>query len=205
MDKPTQIRSLLRSIAGTDRPSFDFRLMEVVGVEGDLCRARIDNLEIPDIRLSSIPGGAENGLLVVPAKGSIILVADISCGNLRELCAIGYSEIESVRFHQGRTTLTADAEGATLECGGSRVRIEDDKVTFNDGGNGGLVKIEALERSLESLKSYCETLGQAVSAGLNAVGAGTAANGAAGAGAFDTAMASASIRIEAMENDKITH
>ena len=132
-------------------------------------------------------------------------MADISCGNLRELCAIGYSEVESVRFHQGKTTLTADAEGATLETGGSRMRIEDDKITFNDGGNGGLVKIEALERSLESLKNYCETLQQAVSAGLNAVGTGTAANGAAGAGAFDTAMASVSIRIEAMENDKIMH
>lgn len=205
MDKPTQIRSLLRSITETDKPSFSFRLMEVVGVDGDLCQARIDNLEIPDIRLSSIPGGAENGLLIVPAKGSIVLVADISCGNLRELCVIGYSEIESIRFHQGKTTLTVDAEGATLETGGSRMHIEDDKVTFNDGDNGGLVKIEALERSLESLKNYCETLQQAVSAGLNAVGAGAAANGAAGAGAFDTAMASVSIRIEAMENDKIMH
>ena len=30
MDKTTQIRSLLRSIAGTDKPSFGFRLMEDV-------------------------------------------------------------------------------------------------------------------------------------------------------------------------------
>ena len=71
MDKPTQIRSLLRSIAGTDRPSFSFRLMEVVGVDGDLCRAKLGDLEIPGIRLSSIDGGSENGLLVVPARGSM--------------------------------------------------------------------------------------------------------------------------------------
>ena len=123
MDKTTQIRSLLRSIAGTDKPSFGFRLMEVVGVEGDLCRAK----------------------------------------------------------------------------------IEDSKVTFNNGDNGGLVKIEALERSLESLKSYCEQLKQAVSSGLNSVGAGTAANGATGATAFETAMSAAAIRIEDLENSKITH
>lgn len=205
MDKTTQIRSLLRSIAGTDKPSFGFRLMEVVGVEGDLCRAKIDDFELPDIRLSSIPSGSENGLLVVPAQGSVILVADLSCGNLRELCAIGYSAVESVRFHQGKTTLTADAEGVTVEVGGSRMRIEDGKVTFNGGDNGGLVKIEALERSLKSLKSYCEQLRRAVASGLDSIGAGTAANGATGAITFNTAMAAAVIRIEEMENDKITH
>lgn len=205
MDKTTQIRSLLRSIAGTDKPSFSFRLMEVVGTDGDLCRAKIDDFEIPGIRLSSIDGGSENGLLVVPAKGSIILVADISCGDLRELCAIGYSEIESIRFHQGKTTIKADAGAVTVEVGGSKLRIEEDRMTLNDGANRGLVKVEDLERSLESIKTYCETLTQAVSSGLNAVGAGTAANGATGATAFDTAMAAASIRIEEMENDKIMH
>ena len=205
MDKPTQIRDLLRSIAGTDKPLFSFRLMEVVGVDGDLCRAKMGDFEIPDIRLSSIDGGSENGLLVVPAKGSIILVADISCGNLRELCTIGYSEIESIRFHQGKTTVTANADGATIEVGGSKLRVEDGRITFNDGANRGLVKAEELKRSLESLKSYCETLKQAISSGLTAVGAGPAANGTTGATAFDTAMAAASIRLEEMENDKVIH
>lgn len=205
MDKSTQIRSLLRSIAGTDKPLFNFRLMEVVGVDGDLCRAKIDDFEIPDIRLSSIDGGSKNGLLVVPAKGSIILVADISCGNLRELYTIGYSEVESIRFHQGKTTVTADAEGATVEVGGSKLRIEGGKMMFNDGANHGLVKVGELKLSLESIKTYCETLKEAVSAGFDAVGIGTAANGTAGAGTFDTVMAAASIRLEELENDKILH
>lgn len=133
MDKTTQIRSLLRAIAGTDRPSFSFRLMEVVGVDGDLCRAKIDDFEIPDIRLSSIDGGSENGLLVVPAEGSIILVADISCGNLRELCAIGYSEVASIRFHQGDTTLTADGGHATVEIGDSKATMEKDRIELTVG------------------------------------------------------------------------
>ena len=205
MDKPTQIRDLLRSIAGTDKPLFSFRLMEVVGVDGDLCRAKMDDFEIPDIRLSSIDGGSENGLLVVPAKGSIILVADISCGNLRELCAIGYSEIESIRFHQGKTTITADADGATVEVGNSKMHVEDGKITFNDGANHGLVKVEELKRTLESIKTYCETLTQAVSTGLAGVGAGAAANGGTGASKFGEAMAAASIRLEELENDKVTH
>lgn len=133
MDKATQIRSLLRSITGTDKPSFSFRLMEVVGVDGDLCRAKIDDFEIPDIRLSSIDGGSENGLLIVPAEGSIILVADISCGNLRELCAIGYSEIASIRFHQGDTTLSADGQQVEITVGNSKAKVEKERIELTIG------------------------------------------------------------------------
>lgn len=158
MDKTMQIRELLRSIAGSDRLVFGFRLMEVVEVEGDLCRARIGDFEIPDVRLASIAGGAENGVLVTPAAGSIILVADISCGSLRELCAVAYSEVESLRFHQGKTTITADAEGATVEVGGSKMHVEDGKITFDDGANHGLVKVEELTKKLNALEQEINDL-----------------------------------------------
>lgn len=207
MDKSSKIRELLRTITGTEKPTFNFRQMEVVSVDGDLCRAKIGDFEIPDVRLASIGDGSENGVLVTPTVGSIILVADISCGNLREMNAIGYSEIDSIRFHQGKTTIKADAGAVDVTVGETAVHIEDGKISLqtSDQKYGGMVKIEELRRSLESLKSYCEALKAAVSAGINAVGAGTAANGATGAGIFDTAMAPASIQIENMENGKVTH
>ena len=101
MDKPSQIKRLLQGIAGTDKQAFHFRIMTVTGVDGDTCRARIggEGIEIPDIRLCAIPGGGKNGLIVTPAVGSVILVADLSCGLLRDLAAVGFSEIESVRLH----------------------------------------------------------------------------------------------------------
>lgn len=204
MDQTTRIRSLLRTITGTDRPVFDFRLMEVVAVEGDRCRARLGDLEIPGIRLATIGGGSENGLLVTPAVGSIILVADLSCGALRELNAVGYSEIASIRFHQGKTTLQADGKAVTATVGGSHLRIEDGAVTFDEGANGGLVKIEELRQSLESLKGYCEQLKMAITAGITKVGTGPA-DGPGGAAAFEGAMAGAAIRIENMENEKVKH
>ncbi len=224
MDKTSRIKELLRSITGTDRPSFGFRLMEVVAVEGDLCRAKIDNLEIPDVRLSSIRYGSENGLLITPAEGSVILVADISCGNLRELCAVAYSEIESVRFHQGDTTVTADAERAEVTVGESSVAVEDESITLrkgessvvvegngvviNGGENNGLVKIGELRKALKSLKDYCETLTTAVYKGLEDVGIGTSANGTVGAGSFKTKMGTISITYDengSMENSKVKH
>lgn len=205
MDKSSKIRELLRKVSGTDKPLFNFRLMEVVSVDGDLCTAKIDEFEIPDIRLTSIEGGSENGILITPSVGSIVTVADLSCGELRELAVVGYSEIDSIRMHKGSTTVTMDGKAVDIEVGGSTVHVEDGKIQFNGEDNGGLVKIEELRQSLQSLQTYCETMKEAVSAGISAVGAGTAANGATGAGAFDTAMASAKIQIENMENSKVTH
>lgn len=158
MDKTTRIRSLLRSIAGTDKTVFDFRLLEVTAVDGDLCRAKLGDLEIPDIRLSSVAGGSENGVLAVPAVGSVILAADLSCGNLREMNVVACSEVESIRYHQGKTTLTADAEGVTVEVGDSKLRIEDGKITFNDGDNHGLVKVEELTKKLNTLEQEINDL-----------------------------------------------
>lgn len=160
MDKPSTIRDLVRKIAGAEKPRLHFRLMEVVSVEGDTCRAKLSDFEIPDIRLSSIAGGSESGLLITPATGSIVLVADLSCGELRELNVIGYSEIDSVRFHQGKTTLSADAQGVDIAVGESSARLTDSGIEFNGGTNDGLVnvrglldKINALERELNELKN----------------------------------------------------
>lgn len=78
-------------------------------------------------------------------------------------------------------------------------------VLMNGGELGGLVKIEELRKSLDSLKQYCESLKSAIAAGLNAVGVGTAASGTNGAKAFNDAMAGKSITIEDMEDSKILH
>ena len=100
------------------------------------------------------------------------------CGNLRELCAVAYSEIESVRFHQGDTTITADGEKTEVVVGGSYILVNNGKIKLfggkenkeknkeeeNDKSNGGLVKVKeltskinALEASLNDLKSVFGT------------------------------------------------
>lgn len=232
MDKSSKIKGLIRSITGTDRPSFGFRLMEVVSVEDDLCRAKIDDLEIPDIRLSSINGGSKNGLLVKPATGSIILVADLSCGNLRELCAVAYSEIESVRFHQGDTTITADDKKTEVVVGGSSaivqdadiklckgdssVVVESDDVTIKKGGNSVVVKSDVVEINggnngglvkIEKLKNYITILETAIKTGISSVGENSTIgiSGSAGATAFGNAIGQAQSHIKDMENPKVTH
>ena len=104
----------MQQITGTEQSVFLFHPMEVVSVEGDTCRARHNGLEIPDIRLAAIEGGASGGLLLKPAVGSIVLVADLSCGELRECAVVGYSEIESLTYRHGDTSVEADGNAVSV-------------------------------------------------------------------------------------------
>lgn len=195
----------MRRITGTEQPGFLFHPMEVVAVEGDTCRARLGELEIPGIRLAAIEGGASGGLLLKPAVGSIVLVADLSCSELRECAVVGYSEIESLTYRHGDTSVEANGSAVSVAAGDMRVKVTAEGVEINGGKQGGLVLAAALRRSLESIRSYCATMQQAVAAGLSGVGAGAAANGPAGAGIFSEQMAAATITLEDLEDKKATH
>ena len=117
MDNASKIKQLLQQITGTEQSVFLFRPMEVVSVEGDTCRARYNEPEIPGIRLAAIEGGADGGLLLKPATGSIVLVADLSCGELRECSVIGYSEIEALTYRHGDTTVTMNGSNVSATAG----------------------------------------------------------------------------------------
>ena len=156
--------------------------MEVVSVEGDTCRARYNELEIPGIRLAAIEGGADGGLLLKPATGSIVLVADLSCGELRECSVIGYSEIEALTYRHGDTTVTMNGNNVSATVGRMQLKVTADGVEINGGKQGGLVLAAALRRSPGKRQRYCETMRTAVAAGLTGVGIGAAANGGTGAG-----------------------
>lgn len=205
MDNASKIKQLLQQVTGTERPLFLFQPMEVVSVDGDTCRARLGELELPDVRLAAIVGGSGKGLLLKPAIGSIVLVADLSCGELRECAVVGYSEIDSLTYHHGDTVFEADGTSVSASVGEIRVKVTSEGVEINGGEQGGLVLAAALRRSLESIQRYCATMQQAVAAGLSGVGAGAAASGPTGAGIFSEQMAAAAITIEELEDKKATH
>ena len=133
MDNASKIKQLLQQITGTEQSVFLFRPMEVVSVEGDTCRARYNELEIPGIRLAAIEGGADGGLLLKPATGSIVLVADLSCGELRECSVIGYSEIEALTYRHGDTTVTMNGSNVSATVGRMQLKVTADGVEINGG------------------------------------------------------------------------
>lgn len=130
---------------------------------------------------------SDKGLVVFPKEGSYVVVAFIS---------------EAV----AAVVLTDEIDKTLLTIGDTSLEIVDGSITINGGELGGLVVYGKLKESLDSLKSYCESLKTAIAAGITAVGIGTAANGTTGAQAFNQQMAGKTISISAdMENDKIKH
>ena len=112
-------------------------------------------------------------IIVKPAVGSTVLVADLSGGKYRDMIVLMVEKAE----------LT----------------------TINGGNLGGIVNIEALKESLNSLKQYCETLKTSISAGLQSVGESTAASGSAAKTTFETAMQNQTITIKDMEDQNVKH
>jgi hypothetical protein len=203
MDKAGQIRDLVRKITGTDRITFDFLPMKVKSVDGDLCVCLLGELEIPGVRLVAIPDGSADGLLITPKADSVVMVADLTAGNLRDLMVVQYTEIESISFHQGDTTITADGQKITVKVGSSSAELTNGLIKFNDGNNAGLMisqktaeKFNALENEINMLK--------AVFAGWVTV----PQDGGAALKVAVTAWAAQQITsttAKELENDKMTH
>lgn len=148
----------------------------------------------------------EVGIVAFPRKDSHVVVAFLSDATA-VVVLMDDVELIGLKIGEDNPVEGTVADGSVvLSIGDTSVELAPGKkITINGGELGGLVIIQELRDSLDSLKKYCETLNSATSAGLNAVGAALAANGALGKTAFDGAMASASIEIKNMENKDITH
>lgn len=195
MSRARDIKEYLRAISGGGSGGNLFITGHVKSYEEktETCTVDIDGLEVSDVRTGSVIDiGLKNSVKIIPKNGSCVLMADLSGGELRDLAIISYSEIECMTVKVG-------------EEPGSTIKMDKDCITINGGNLGGLVKMEQLNKNINSIKTYCEQLKGAVSAGLEAIGVGTAANGGTGKIRFEGDMSGASIVIEGMEDDKIKH
>jgi hypothetical protein len=136
--------------------------------------------KVEDVTIKSVLNGEDSGIFIEPIEGSYVLVG-MTDGKLENLTALVFSEIKNIRF------------------------APTEKLILRNDDYGGILKAEAVLNNLNSLKNAIETIKSAVATGLTSVGASTAANGALGAEAYNTATAGVSINFEAMENENITH
>lgn len=172
MSKESEIKQLIRNIAAYNSGLTLFEA-EVTESEDTECTIKYQGLEHKNVRLVCGFSQSLTTMIIKPAVGSTVLVADLSGGKMRDLVVLMVEKAETV--------------------------------IFNGGELGGLVKIEELKKSLDSLKQYCEDLKTAVAQGLTAVGVGTAASGTTGAQTFYQLMTGKSITIEEMEDEMIKH
>lgn len=136
MGKTQDIKEAIRTIAGKGNGGSLFLVGEVKSVDGESCTVDVAGLEIDEVRLTAVNDGADGKLLLTPKEGSMVLLADMSGGTLRDLAVVGFTNVEKIE--------------ATIE-----------QITLNGGDNGGLVNIKDLTNKLNNLEKDINKLKQA--------------------------------------------
>lgn len=133
MDRSREIRELLKDISGGS--GLPFVIGEVVSVESETCTVRVaGRVTVGDVRLNASADGNGGNILVKPAVGSMVLMADLSGGDLRELVVTAWSEIDTVT-----------------------VKFKGD-VVLNGGENEGIVKVIELTKKLNAIEKDINSL-----------------------------------------------
>lgn len=101
MDKSREIRSVIRKIAGVDNQGLIFFNASVVSVDDETCVVERNGLKHEDVRLAAVIDGNTKNLLVKPKVGSMVLIADLSEGLMRDLAVIGWSEVDTITINGG--------------------------------------------------------------------------------------------------------
>ena len=126
MDKSKEIKEAIKSIVGV--PGMMFVMGKVESVGDETCSVKIaDRIVINDVRLNASADGNADNILIKPKVGSMVLMADLSGGELRSLVVISFSALESMT-----------------------VKFESE-VVINGGENEGLVKVVELTEKLNAI------------------------------------------------------
>lgn len=133
MDKSKEIKEAIKSIVGV--PGMMFVMGKVESVGDETCSVKIaDRLVINDVRLNASADGNADNILIKPEVGSMVLMADLSGGELRSLVVISFSALES---------MTVKFKG---------------EVVINGGKNEGLVKVVPLKDRLNAIENDINSL-----------------------------------------------
>ena len=137
MDRSKEIKEAIRSIAGV--PGMMFVMGKVESVGDETCSVKIaDRLVINDVRLNASADGNADNILIKPKVGSMVMMTDLSGGELRSLVVISFSALDTM-------TVMFDGE-----------------VVINGGENEGLVKVKELTDKLNAIEDKINALEDAL-------------------------------------------
>ena len=178
MDKSKEIKEAIKSIVGV--PGMMFVMGKVESVGDETCSVKIaDRIVINDVRLNASADGNADNILIKPKVGSMVLMADLSGGELRSLVVISFSALES---------MTVKFEG---------------EVVINGGENEGLVKVVELAEKLNAIENDINNLKSIFSSWVPVVYDGGASLKAAAASWAAQSLQTTSKKD--IENPKIKH
>lgn len=178
MDRSKEIKEAIKSIVGV--PGMMFVMGKVESVGDETCSVKIaDRIVINDVRLNASADGNADNILIKPKVGSMVLMADLSGGELRSLVVISFSALES---------MTVKFEG---------------EVVINGGENEGLVKVVELTEKLNAIENDINNLKSIFSSWEPVVyDGGASLKAAAESWAVQSLQTTSK---EDIENDKIKH
>jgi hypothetical protein len=185
MSSNNELKEAIQRLAGTflkdNVHSFD---AAVIAVNEDEFTCDVKSIgsnsevEIPNVRLSS---ESNDGFTLIPSIDSTVTIIMTDKG-------IPY------------VAMYSDIDKAIVIIEGSKLIIEKNKITFNDGLNGGIIKIQDLTTSINNRFSLIKT------ALVAAFTAQASIDGSVGLNAFNSAIASDQpLNKDTYENTKIKH
>lgn len=202
----SSIRDMIRELAKGDGEAYSV-ICTVDAVDKDArtvdCTPIDEGAPLLGVNLQANQGSSF-GVVSFPRVGSYVVVGFVAGGSAGVVLLTDDIESMEITTAEDKSRAVIDDDGVRINVGEeTSVELTADGIVLNGGSLGGLVILEKINKNLDQLKKYAETMKSAVSSGLKAVGAGTAANGMTGASAFDGAMSSAIISFEDMENEKV--
>lgn len=100
-DDLREIKRCIRELGGAGCRNGMFVAGEVAGVSGETCKVKVGELEIEDVWLTGVHDQKEKSLVVTPKVGSMVMMADLSGGEMRQMMVVGYTEVESIVVNGG--------------------------------------------------------------------------------------------------------
>jgi hypothetical protein len=123
MSKESEIRDLIKKIAGKTGVLV-FRA-SVVSIDQQICTIDVSGLKIPDVKLCVFNNDETSNYLITPEINSLVVVADLSGGELRDLVVIACQQASKITYSS--------------------------ELIINEGKNGGMVKVQELTDSINKL------------------------------------------------------
>ena len=96
-----EIKELIQKIAGTTGAAPTFITAEVKVLGAETCTVERNGVKLTDVRYNAVEDGEANNMIIKPAVGSMVLIADLSGGNYRDLVIISFSKIDSIVINGG--------------------------------------------------------------------------------------------------------
>lgn len=139
MDVYAKIAKQLRDFQRAGRTPLIFPC-QVVSVEGNTCTVDFDGLQLSEVRLSATIDSSVEPIIITPIIGSTVVVVDLS-GEMRELCVLLYSSIQSINImggHNGGLCITPklveNLNKLSARVDGIIDALKDSATAANDGG-----------------------------------------------------------------------